>query len=130
MVSLNVTDQEELDFALAYLIGALPCRAKGAALVTLDGTLVAQVLARHEPQQIESLLVAARSVTCDFVRAMDNGEFRYNLNVGADGATLTLLLDAHYLVAINVRDLRSVDAFVSAVREGLPPLLDVLGIRA
>lgn len=130
MVSVNVDNREELEFALAYLIGALPCRPKGIALLTLNGELVGQVMARHDAQQVDLLLRAARSVTCDFVRAMGNGEFRYNLNVGADGALLTVLLDGHYLVAINVREVRSVDAFISAVREGLPPLRDALGLRA
>lgn len=130
MLSVNVLDREELEFALAYLVGALPCRAKGVALVTTEGELVGQFLAQHQPAQIEALVGAARHVTCHFASAMGNGDFSYNLNVGADGATLTLLLGSSYLVAVNVREVRSVDAFMSGVRDGLSPLLDILGVRS
>jgi hypothetical protein len=129
MLSVNYLDREELEFALAYLVGALPCRAKGVALVTIEGELVGQFLAQHQPAQIEALVGAARHVTCHFADAMGNGSFSYNLNVGAEGATLTLLLDTNYLVAINVRELKSVDTFMSGVRDGLAPLLDILGVR-
>lgn len=128
-MSVNHLDQEELEFALAYLIGALPCRAKGVALVTVDGELIGQYLARHETRQIDALADAMRRMPCHFAEAMGNGNFDYNLNVGADGATLTLLLDSRYAVAINVRNVCSVDAFIASAREGLHPLRDILGIR-
>ncbi len=126
---LHTLDREELDFALAYLLGALPCKAKGVAIVTTQGELVGQYLAHHDAAQIEALLDAAQSLSCGFARAMGAGQFHYNLNVGSDGATLTLLLGDSYLVCINVREPKSLDAFVNGVREGLPPLRDLLGIR-
>jgi hypothetical protein len=128
-MSVNRLDQEELAFALAYLVGALPCRAKGVLVLTVDGELVGQYLARHDSRQVDLLLDAARRLTRNFADVMGNGDFAYNLNVGADGATLTLLLDARYVIAINVRAVCSLDAFVGAVQEGLPPLRDLLGVR-
>lgn len=128
MGSVQSLDREELEFALAYLMGALPCKAKGVAIVTLDGTLVGQYLARHDAVQIEALLSVADKLTCGFTGAMGAGKFHYNLNVGADGATLTLLLGEDYLACINVREPKSLDAFVNGVREGLSPLLDILGV--
>lgn len=109
-------------------MGALPCKAKGVAIVTLDGELVGQYLAHHDAVQIEALVSAAHKLTCGFATAMGTGAFHYNLNVGADGATFTLLLADRYLVCINAREPKSLDAFVSGVREGLPPLLDILGL--
>jgi hypothetical protein len=129
VVSVQSLDREELEFALAYLMGALPCKAKGVAIVTLDGELVGQYLTHHDGVQIEALLSIAHKLTCGFTRAMGVGQFRYNLNVGVDGATLTLLLADEYLVCINVREPKSLDAFVNGVREGLPPLQELLGLR-
>src|SRR5690606_26697271 len=116
-------------FALAYLVGALPCRPKSVLLLTVDGELVGQYLARHDSRQISLLQDAGRRLTRHFTDAMGNGDFAYNLNVGADGAMLTLLLDGRYVLAVNARNVHSLDAFVEAVQEGLPPLRHLLGAR-
>ena len=130
MTAVNLLDREELNSALAYLVGALPCRARGVALVTVDGVLVGQYLSTHDDDQITALLSAAQKLSCGFARAMGTGQFEYNLNVGSAGVTLTLLLDDYYLVCINVSKPKSLDELVSAVREGLPPLLDILDAHA
>lgn len=125
----NVQDHEELEFALAYLTGALPCKTRAVALLTLDGRLIGQYLRKHDSYQIAELVAAAENVGEQIVGAMGDGEFRYALIAGADGATLTMLLGDNYIMCINMAGVKSLDAMLSGVRDGLTPLMDVLGLR-
>jgi predicted regulator of Ras-like GTPase activity (Roadblock/LC7/MglB family) len=121
-------DQEELEFALAYLSGALPCKARGVVLVTPDGEVVGQYLRIHDGGQIASLIAAAENMGARMMSMIEGGEFRYALMMGVDGATLTMTLGDAYLLCLHLGNVRSLDALLNGVREGLTPLVTLLGV--
>jgi predicted regulator of Ras-like GTPase activity (Roadblock/LC7/MglB family) len=122
-------DREELEFALAYLSGALPCKARSVALVTLDGQVIGQYLRVHDGSQIAALVAAAENMGERMMSAMDGGEFRYALMMGADGATLMMALGDVYILCLSIASVKSLDALFSGVREGLTPLIALLGVK-
>lgn len=129
MYSVHSLDREEVDFALAYLTGALPCKTRSVVLLTLAGELVGQCLAHYDSRQLATMYTNAKTLAGQMTDDLGTGDFRFNLNVGANGAALTLLLDGTYLVCISAREVRSYDAIIQAVQEGIAPLMDVLGIN-
>lgn len=123
-------DTEELGMALAYLAGALPCKPRWIALATSDGEVVSQYLGRNEQDHIRSLVAATASL-CRWLKGDDvGGPSRVSLNVSDNGAWMLLPLDETYCLYVAVSKVRSLDAIVQGTREGLLPLLDVLGIHA
>jgi hypothetical protein len=121
-------DREELGVALAYLSGALPCKTRGVTLATVDGKLIGQFLDRHDGHQVAAMLADAHGFSRRLGRQLGNRTFRYQLDVCEEGAVLTLMIQDSYLVLIDVTNLKSVDLLLRAVHEGLPPLLEVLGL--
>ncbi|MFO7320704.1 MAG: roadblock/LC7 domain-containing protein [Chloroflexota bacterium] len=121
-------DHEEIEFALAYLTGALPCKVSGVTLMTLEGELIGQCLVRYDNHRLATLHSIAHTLASQMAADLGTGDFRYNFHVCANGVTLTLLLQERYLVCISARDVRSLDDMLAAVHEGILPLKDVLGI--
>ena len=114
----QVFDTEELGMALAYLAGALPCKPRWIALASDDGQLLGQFQGKNDGARIAALVRATAAL----------GPFRCFVMLGADGAWLMLPLGESYRVYVAATNVRSLDAFVAAAREGLLPLRDVLGL--
>lgn len=123
-MNLNLIDREALGTALAYLAGALPCKVLGIAVVTPKGQLVAHYLGKYGSSQIKAAVALAQRAG----ERMGGGAFRYTLTVGDNGAMLAMPLGDEYILWINVTRIRSFDAFLDGVGEGLVPLIDVLGL--
>ena len=123
----QVFDTEELGMALAYLAGALPCKPRWIALATDEGRLLGQFQGKNDGARIAALVRATAAL--DGGLTLDgNGPFRCFVMLGADGAWLMLPLGESYRVYVAATNVRSLDAFVAAAREGLSPLRDVLGL--
>jgi hypothetical protein len=128
--TVHLLNQEELQIALIYLLGALPYEPKWAAVITLDGHLVAQVQVKREAARLEALFSVTEGLNNLLTHGMGNGDFQYNLMMAENGAILTMLLGRDYLIYVNVGRVKSIDAMFKAVQEGLTPLKDVLGLHA
>ena len=123
-------DTEELDMALAYLAGALPCKPRWIVLATGDGEVVSQYMGRNELDRIQSLVAATAPLSRWLTSDAAGSPARVSINVGDNGAWMLLPLDSTYYLYVAVGKVRSLDAVVQGTREGLLPLLDVLGIHA
>ncbi len=125
---MQAINQEELNMALAYLAGALPSRPRWIVLATSDGEIVGQYLGRNDHDRIQTLVAATVSLCAWLAYDAAGGPARVTVNLGDDGAWLMLPVDDSFCIYVAVNRVRSLDAFMTATREGLLPLLDMLGV--
>ena len=128
MIPAHLLNQEELASALVYLTGAIPCKTTGVRLITREGELVGEFPAREDGRQVGARVSAALAAQ-RLARQMGHGDSRYSVFINTHGTTLVFMLDDAYLVSVTMGHVKSLDALMKSVDEGLQPLLDVLGLR-
>ena|SRR5258706_5577320 len=108
-------DYVKLERALATLIASLPDEARWSALVTLDGEIIRYYPTLLDGDHIAALTHAIVTQSRHILNEMKNGDFRYVITAGTDGFYLTFLLDATYLLGINIEQISSLDAVIKRI---------------
>jgi hypothetical protein len=98
--------------------------------MTVDGQVVQEYHGKHGGRAVKTLAAAHEVLGERLPSALGNGTFHYNLNVGSDGVCLTIPVGDEYMVWMKLAHPRSLDTMLKGVREGIAPLLDILGSEA
>src|SRR5258707_4066076 len=119
-------DYVKLERALATLITSLPDEARWSALVTLDGEIIRYYPTLLDVDHIAALTHAIVTQIRHILNEMKNGDFRYVITAGTDGFHLTFLLNATYLLGINIEQISSLDATIQRIPASVDALFALL----
>lgn len=115
--------------AIAYFVGALPHEPKSLVLITSRGEIVGQYRFKQSHHHLFELVSGIEEYSSRAVHTSGCGNFCCNVNIGTDGAQVTIPLNSDYLIYVDLPQVKSYDVLVKAIHEGLAPLKDTLGLK-
>ena len=127
MTKQKPPDKTALQDALVNLTGLLPDAPLWLTVVRTDGVVMQHYGIAANQDRISAMIAAIDALGERIAKELGLGDLHYTITAGSDGLYLVVLFaDVGYLLGLCFRRIKSWDAILSALWEGVIPLQTVL----
>ncbi|MEP7285245.1 MAG: hypothetical protein ABI947_05700 [Chloroflexota bacterium] len=119
-------DYVRLERAIVDFARILPQEPQWTAISSVEGVFLRQYPNHLEGEHIAALTHSNMMQGRHLLHELDNGTFRYSINIGTEGITFILLMGDSHLLTLNYTEVNSMDAIMTSAVSNLPVLLQAL----